>query len=229
MFHGNIPVPIGRSEVRFTVAGPGPPAEHIAVIERERPVDYEKVDLQQREMYLNQRLEDLARADDEQDWLYARCQVIQYRISLAEAYQELEQWGNARTVLHEVAREWPDVRRVEHKSLREQYESRHFSYIRALADVAFHQGDVGTMGPNGANVLAKQWEWCERDIAKYGNPPFRYGELEEKYAIFIDDYLSLGGGEALEHLLGRWNELRRLTGKACPEDARRFKRGGNGQ
>ena len=226
VFHGNIPVPIGPSEVHLTVTGLGPPVEHTAVIEREPPSDYANVDLQKRQMYLDQRLQEEARAKDEQDRLYARCQVIQYQISLAEAHRELEQWGNARLILHEVADNWPDVGRVTNASVREQYEARQFGYLRLLADVSFHQGDVATMGPAGANVLAKQWEWTERDIAKYGNPPFRYGELEEKYARFIDDYLSLGGGEVLAHLLERWNELRRLTGKAGPEDARRFKRGG---
>ena len=227
VFHGRIYVPIGSSEVRLSMHGTAEPVTHVAVVEREPTHKSQDVDLQSTQKYVDRRLANRERADDQQDWLYNHCEYLSNKMSLVDDYCNLEQWGNARMVLNEVAREWPDVNRMQSESLRDKYHRRQYTYFDYLAKVAFHQGDAEAMGPAGANMLSERWKWTERDIEDHGNPEYRYGKLEELYREFLDDYLSLGGGEAFEHLLGRWKELRRLSGRARPEDAIRFEIGGN--
>ena len=229
VFHGNVPVPVGTSQVHVSLAGAGAPEPVVMHVERVQPSDWEPVDHAKYEGYMQADLKQRGQAEDQEDWLYHHCEYLGGKLSLANAYAEIEHWNSARATLHEFAKEWPDVSRVQSERLRDSYKSRNYSYLRTLAKVSFQQGDVETMGPIGANWLTLERGFTEKSIVDHGNPEFRYEELAKKYAEFLDDYLSLGGGEAQGHLLAEWNELRRLSGEAYPQDARRFEMPGGTQ
>jgi hypothetical protein len=229
VFHGNIPVPIGRSEMRFSIRGSPSTEEVVEIVQRARDYKDEDLDMEDELGYIKMYLEGRERAEDQQGWLDYHCDYLSAKLSLAQDYAKIERWGTARSILHEVANEWPDVGRVQEESLREDYDHVIRKYEECLAEVALQQGDAAAMGPAGANHLTRQWGWAEESVAKYGDARRTYGELEDKYEIFIGDYLSLGGGEVFEHLLERWQELRRRSGRARPEDAYRFPRGAQGQ
>lgn len=226
VFVGKIPIPYGRSEIYFKVNGAKPSAQRKIIVQRPVRSGLDDIDIAKHEGFVREDLEEREQADDEQAWLREHCSYLGSKLRLAEAHMKLYQWTQARNTLHEIAREWPDTKRVTEEYVQGYYDGIYHRYNEYLMKVALRQGDAMAMGPAAANYLAMEWRWMDEKNDKDRYARDRYQELSRKYASAIDDYISLGGGEAMTALLERWRELRRLSKMARPEDATRFKLGG---
>ena len=168
------------------------------------------------------------RARNQTQALRAHRHYLGQKVSWAYAHLQREQYGAARDLLHQVAREWPadsvvaqDADQVRwYRDLRE-------NYLERLVETTFHQGDAKALGEALLSYLTMQREEVAKRIrdgdAGWGAEDYVYPAKE--YAKQIDRLLLIDGDVHIARRLAtEWREMRRLCGYTDPEfDADRFR------